>query len=344
VSAAIAAETGESGHGQSAIGSGQGGGEIGDGQMGSGEIAELLRAASASGRPVTVTITERGEGGSSSATDSVSTTGASLKTTDAEAAAAFDARGAKAQAGKTRAGGGGVDSSLEIAASGGVNALHVIGGLAVIAAAVVLIVPPRNTAAAMWLGIAGGSLIAAGTVASEYPWILAAALVAGLGALAYVVYASLAGKGRKVALDAITPAIEDQEDPQPVKDAVAEYAGPQIATVRAAVRASKAWAATASVPFASGSSNAHISIAVPPSVPACATMPSASSAWAPTSNAPTTACACSIRAMKCSASRPKKARRATTTNGVRCCAPSRYSRRSARFTVARRTSARSPNC
>ncbi len=82
-------------------------------------------------------------------------------------------------------------------------------------------------------------------------------------------------------------------------------------------------AVMASASSATGSRNARICSAVRPQAPSCVTTRTVSSAWGPSWSEPTTPCACSMHAMKCSVRPPRRSAMTppvAITNGARCCA------------------------
>lgn len=138
-----------------------------------------------------------------------------------------------------RASGGGFGLTTEIAGLGGINVLHVLGGLCVIAALIPIVLPPRRIGLAASIAGTGLLLIAAGTVADEYPWIYAIAIVAFLGVLGWLAYAAWREARKSATLAAIVPAVENVENSDAVKAGVTQEAGGAIDLVRAEVRAIK---------------------------------------------------------------------------------------------------------
>jgi len=67
-----------------------------------------------------------------------------------------------------------------------INALHILGGLMLVAAVVPIVIRPRRIGLAGAMAGSGLAIIAAGTVAETYPWILAVGFVVFLGVLVWL--------------------------------------------------------------------------------------------------------------------------------------------------------------
>ncbi|MNC27290.1 hypothetical protein D3C75_754580 [compost metagenome] len=116
---------------------------------------------------------------------------------------------------------------------------------------------------------------------------------------------------------------------------------------RCATSPAMAWRVMASATSVSGLRSARTCSAVQRRAPSCATMPTLLFAWGRSLSAPITPCACSMRAMKCSAKSRRRSvitRRVATTSGVPCCGPCHPSKPSTRSTAMRRGPSKSPRC
>jgi len=116
--------------------------------------------------------------------------------------------------------------------------LYWMGGAAVLAGAVVLLVLKQAWLGA-GLGAAGGALIAVGIVGDRYPWVALLVPLVCMGALVWFLLASKKGRDIWTTLKAVVGAVEVAEGGPSVKEAVARAAGSAAATVKAVVTAAK---------------------------------------------------------------------------------------------------------
>lgn len=139
---------------------------------------------------------------------------------------------------RASASGGGFALSAT-AAGRAVNALHILGGVVLIAAVIPVVLPPRRIGLAAAIAGVGLLIIAAGTVAEEYPWLMAIAMAALVAALGYLAVEAWRAERRRRAIEAIVPAVEHAPAAEDIKAEVLDAAGDMHAAVRAEVRAIK---------------------------------------------------------------------------------------------------------
>lgn len=206
-------------------------------------VRDAIDAATYSNTPIELVITETENVPASADTTSSSLQddGASLRTSSDEAAVDFESRQGKWQLpwAKRRGGGGSFGISAQVFGDSGMNALHIVGSLVLLAAIVPLVMMPRRVGLAATLAGAGLMIIAAGTVAEQYPWILAIALVVFIGVLGYLAYEAWRSGRLRSTLTAVTRAVEYSPNPDAVKSQVARESGSMGHAHTAEIRAAK---------------------------------------------------------------------------------------------------------
>lgn len=195
-------------------------------------IDRALHAAE-QGRDVTLTIRETETGDSQTST--LNQRGPQLTTEHAEVAGAFDASGGEAEMPYRTSGSvslGRTKIRAELASGAGVNALHVLGALAVIGAGVVFWLT-RDAVLSLGFGAAGVGLIVLGTMNETAPWVL---VLIGLGAIVVVAAAVYAAWRKRSLGETLVPIVSAVEANPHVKPDIAMSAGPSIGRVRREVR------------------------------------------------------------------------------------------------------------
>ncbi|MCA9289374.1 MAG: hypothetical protein KDA05_12350 [Phycisphaerales bacterium] len=119
--------------------------------------------------------------------------------------------------GEARGGGWGLDS--EIVGGSGVNWLHIIGGVFLMLAVIPLLLSPKRFDIAAVIGVVGLTVIAAGTVSEQYPWIFALVLLAVIGAIVYLVVVGRSDARKRVAIEAVATGVQNQAKANPEQSA-----------------------------------------------------------------------------------------------------------------------------
>lgn len=206
-------------------------------------LADAIRSAVEQGARVEFKLTETDN--TPLTTDTIESTlddrGAGLQTSSDEAAIGFEGGRGKASlpyGGRSGKSSFGLDATM---LTRGTNWLIYLGGFVLLfAIAPILITPRRPVAAAVIAGM-GLLLIAAGVVATEYPWVFAIVIVIALIGVAWIGYEFWKRGAVQHAFDAVVKGVDDtnMHHQSVVKDSIAEAAGNRISVVRAEVTKSK---------------------------------------------------------------------------------------------------------
>lgn len=119
--------------------------------------------------------------------------------------------------GEAHGGGWGLDS--EFVGGSGVNWLHIIGGVFLLLAVIPLLLTPKRFDIAAVIGVVGLTVIAAGTVSEQYPWIFALVLLAVIGAIVYLVLVGRSDARKRVAIEAVATGVQNQAKANPEQSA-----------------------------------------------------------------------------------------------------------------------------
>lgn len=203
-------------------------------------IGEAIREASRNGNTVRFKVTETEEIplAADVSNSTLHDSGAGLDTRSDEAALGFDGSKGGAglpwgsKSGKTK---WGLDASLF---SKGVNPMHIIGAIVMLAAIIPVLVPPRRWVTAGLVAGVGLMIIAAGTVSEEAPWVFVLAILGFLGVAGWLGYEAWRNKRRGIALESVVRGVENHPG-SAVKEEIKNAAGANLETVKSEITAMK---------------------------------------------------------------------------------------------------------